>query len=296
MDKLKRCVLCPRRCFTNRYKKKGLCGADDKLVVAYYSLHMWEEPIISGINGSGTIFFSNCSMKCLYCQNKKISLEGYGKVITIEKLSDIMMELQEKGAHNINFVTPTHYSYHIIEAIKLVKDKLHIPIVYNTSGYENDYSIDEINEYVDIYLTDFRYFDDELAFKYSFINNYVDTCKKALDSMFKSKNTIIIEDGIMKSGIIVRVLIIPGHIDDSKKIIKYLYDKYKDNIIISIMNQYTPVNYTKYSNLNRKLSEEEYMEVVNYAEEIGVENAFIQVGDTQDESFIPPFNIEVFNK
>lgn len=296
MDKLKRCVLCPRRCFTNRYKKKGLCGADDKLVVAYYSLHMWEEPIISGINGSGTIFFSNCSMKCLYCQNKKISLEGYGKVITIEKLSDIMMELQEKGAHNINFVTPTHYSYHIIEAIKLVKDKLHIPIVYNTSGYENDYSIDEINEYVDIYLTDFRYFDDELAFKYSFINNYVDTCKKALNSMFKSKNTIIIEDGIMKSGIIVRVLIIPGHIDDSKKIIKYLYDKYKDNIIISIMNQYTPVNYTKYSNLNRKLSEEEYMEVVNYAEEIGVENAFIQVGDTQDESFIPPFNIEVFNK
>lgn len=296
MDKLKRCVLCPRRCFTNRYKKKGLCGADDKLVVAYYSLHMWEEPIISGVNGSGTIFFSNCSMKCLYCQNKKISLEGYGKVITIEKLSDIMMELQEKGAHNINFVTPTHYSYHIIEAIKLVKDKLHIPIVYNTSGYENDYSIDEINEYVDIYLTDFRYFDDELAFKYSFINNYVDTCKKALDSMFKSKNNIIIEDGIMKSGIIVRVLIIPGHIDDSKKIIKYLYDKYKDNIIISIMNQYTPVNYTKYSNLNRKLSEEEYMEVVNYAEEIGVENAFIQVGDTQDESFIPPFNIEVFNK
>ena len=207
-----------------------------------------------------------------------------------------MMELQEKGAHNINFVTPTHYSYHIIEAIKLVKDKLHIPIVYNTSGYENDYSIDEINEYVDIYLTDFRYFDDELTFKYSFINNYVDTCKKALDSMFKSKNNIIIEDGIMKSGIIVRVLIIPGHIDDSKKIIKYLYDKYKDNIIISIMNQYTPVNYTKYSNLNRKLSEEEYMEVVNYAEEIGVENAFIQVGDTQDESFIPPFNVEVFNK
>ena len=256
MDKLKRCVLCPRRCFTNRYKNKGLCGADDKLVVAYYSLHMWEEPIISGVNGSGTIFFSNCSMKCLYCQNRKISLEGYGKVITIEKLSDIMMELQEKGAHNINFVTPTHYSYHIIEAIKLVKDKLHIPIVYNTSGYENDYSIDEINEYVDIYLTDFRYFDDELAFKYSFINNYVDTCKKALDSMFKSKNNIIIEDGIMKSGIIVRVLIIPGHIDDSKKIIKYLYDKYKDNIIISIMNQYTPVNYTKYSNLNRKLSEE----------------------------------------
>lgn len=296
MDKLKRCVLCPRRCFTNRYKNKGLCGADDKLVVAYYSLHMWEEPIISGVNGSGTIFFSNCSMKCLYCQNKKISLEGYGKVITIEKLSDIMMELQEKGAHNINFVTPTHYSYHIIEAIKLVKDKLHIPIVYNTSGYENDYSIDEINEYVDIYLTDFRYFDDELAFKYSFINNYVDTCKKALDFMFKSKNNIIIEDGIMKSGIIVRVLIIPGHIDDSKKIIKYLYDKYKDNIIISIMNQYTPVNYTKYSNLNRKLSEEEYMEVVNYAEEIGVENAFIQVGDTQDESFIPPFNVEVFNK
>lgn len=296
MDKLKRCVLCPRRCFTNRYKSKGLCGADDKLVVAYYSLHMWEEPIISGVNGSGTIFFSNCSMKCLYCQNKKISLEGYGKVITIEKLSDIMMELQEKGAHNINFVTPTHYSYHIIEAIKLVKDKLHIPIVYNTSGYENDYSIDEINEYVDIYLTDFRYFDDELAFKYSFINNYVDTCKKALDSMFKSKNNIIIEDGIMKSGIIVRVLIIPGHIDDSKKIIKYLYDKYKDNIIISIMNQYTPVNHTKYSNLNRKLSEEEYMEVVDYAEEIGVENAFIQVGDTQDESFIPPFNIEVFNK
>ena len=288
MDYFKECTLCPRKCKINRHINYGYCGANDKLKVAHYSLHEWEEPIISGTNGSGTIFFSNCNLKCIFCQNKKISSEGYGKYITTDRLIDIMNILKDKGAHNINLVTPTMYVPFIIEALD--KAKLNIPIVYNTSGYENIETIKLLDKYIDIYLTDFKYFDNSLGKKYSKCDNYFEIASKAIDEMVKQQPDIIIKNDIMKKGVIVRVLILPGHIEDSKKIIKYLYNKYNDKIIISIMNQFTPMSNLEYSNLNRKLTEDEYNEVINYACDLGITKAFIQEGDTQLKSFIPEFD------
>ena len=292
MEILKNCCLCPRKCGINRYEQKGYCGANNKLKIAHYSLHMWEEPVISGDTGSGTIFFSNCNMKCMYCQNKKISLDGYGKYTSLKRLEEIMLELQEKKANNINLVTPTHYVPQISKVLKKIKNKtLNIPIVYNTSSYENIGTLMMMNKLVDIYLADLKYFDDELALKYSFCHNYVDTATMPLDEMYRQVGCIELrEDGLLKKGLIVRVLILPGHIDDAKNIIKYLYKTFGDNIIISIMNQYTPVNKCKYDNLNRKVTDEEYNEVIDYAAELGIFNAFVQEGDAALESFIPNFN------
>ena len=294
MELLKRCMLCPRKCGVNRYIEKGFCGATNKIKLAYYSLHMWEEPIISGDNGSGTIFFSNCNLRCLYCQNKKISIDGYGKLISNKRLSEIMLELQSKGAHNINLVTPTHYVPNIISVLKKIKNKeLKIPVVYNTSSYESIGTIVACRNLVDIYLADLRYFDDKLGEKYSMCSNYFETATMAIDEMYRQVGKYELNNGLLKKGLIVRVLILPGHIEDSKKIIEYLYRTYGDNIFISIMNQYTPINTCKYSNLNRKLTDEEYDSVVDYALSLGITNAFIQEGETQDESFIPNFNKKV---
>ena len=293
-DELKNCHLCPKNCGVNRYKQLGFCKSSADLYVSYYSLHMWEEPVISGKHGSGAIFFSNCNLKCIFCQNRKISNDGYGKKISLDRLSNIMLELQEKGAHNINLVTPTHYVPLIKYSINSIKDKLSIPVVYNTSSYENVETIKMMNGIVNIYLADFKYFDNELGKRYSNCDNYRECAINSIDEMYKQVGKFVIKDDLMVSGLIVRVLVLPGHIDDSKKIIKYLYDKYKDNIIISIMNQYTPLfNIKKYQNLNRKLNDSEYDEIINYACDIGVKHAFIQEGDTQKESFIPDFDISV---
>ena len=293
-NELKNCHLCPKNCGVNRYKKLGFCRSSADLFVSYYSLHMWEEPIISGNHGSGTIFFSNCNLKCIFCQNRKISNDGYGKKISLDRLSKIMLELQDKGAHNINLVTPTHYAPLIKYSINMIKDKIHIPIVYNTSSYENVDTIRMMKDIVNIYLADFKYYDNELGKKYSNCDNYRECAIKSIDEMYKQVGKFIIKDDLMVSGLIVRVLVLPGHIDDSKKIIKYLYDKYKDNIIISIMNQYTPLfHIEKYKNLNRKVNDSEYDEIINYACDLGVKQAFIQEGNTQEESFIPDFDISV---
>ena len=292
MEILKNCCLCPRKCGINRYEQKGYCGANNKLKIAHYSLHMWEEPVISGDTGSGTIFFSNCNMKCMYCQNKKISLDGYGKYTSLKRLEEIMMELQEKGANNINLVTPTHYVPQIAKVLKKIKHKtLNIPVVYNTSSYENVGTLMMMNNLVDIYLADLKYYDDELALKYSFCTDYFETATMAIDEMYRQVGSLqVSEDGLLKKGVIVRVLILPGHIEDAKNIINYLYKTFGDSIIISIMNQYTPVNKCKYDNLNRKVSDEEYNEVIDFAAELGVINAFVQDGDTAEESFIPEFD------
>ena len=295
MNLLNNCMLCPRKCGVNRYKKKGACGATNKLKIAYYSLHKWEEPVISGSNGSGTIFFSNCNMKCIYCQNKKISIDGYGKYISNKKLGDIMLKLQDMGAHNINLVTPTHYVPQIVSVLQKNKGNiLKIPVVYNTSSYENVGTIMFLNNLVDIYLADLKYYDDSLAYNYSGCKNYFETATMAIDEMYRQVgNYSFDKDGLMTKGLIVRVLILPGHVEDAKKIIKYLYMTYKDSIFISIMNQFTPVNTCIYSNLNRKLTDEEYDEVIKYALSLGVTNAFIQEGETADDSFIPDFNTDV---
>lgn len=290
---LKNCNLCPRNCGVDRTIIHGACGANDKLKVAYYSLHEWEEPVISGTKGSGTIFFSHCNLKCIYCQNKKISSLGYGKEISTDRFIEICLELQDKGAHNINLVTPTHYVPIIAEELHKIKDnKLKIPIVYNTSSYENIHTLMMMRGLVDIYLADLKYYDDKLAKKYSRVDNYFETATMAIDEMYRQVGSPEFDkNGIMKKGLIVRVLILPDHIEDAKKIIKYLYATFGNYIFISIMNQYTSIIKSKrYPNLNRKITDSEYDEVIKYALSIGVENAFIQEGDTQSESFIPKFD------
>ncbi len=292
MEILKNCNLCPRKCGVNRYQVKGYCHSSNRIKLAYYSLHMWEEPILSGKNGSGTIFFSNCNLRCMYCQNKKISLDGYGKEISNKKLGEIMLKLQDMGAHNINLVTPTHYVPQIASVLQKIKNKeLHIPIVYNTSSYECIGTLMMMKGFVDIYLADLKYYDDSLAEKYSDCSDYFEIATMAIDEMVRQVGCIQVnQNGLLEKGVIVRVLILPGHTRDAKEIIHYLYHTYHNDIYISLMNQYTPVTKCPYQNLNRKLTEEEYEEVINYALTIGVENAFIQEGDTAEESFIPNFD------
>lgn len=292
-QELKRCVLCPRKCQVNREKQeKGICGASNQMKIARYSLHPWEEPILSGTNGSGTIFFSHCNLKCIYCQNYQISEENMGYEITPEEFADICLELQEMGAHNINLVTPTHYVLQIIEGIHIAKQRgLKLPIVYNTSGYEKKETIQMLNGIVDIYLPDFKYFDEKLAYQYSMAPNYVQSITESLQEMVRQVGALEYDSNhLLKKGVIVRHLCLPGHVEDSKNILKYLYQNYQDKICISIMNQYTPVRkIEKFPNLNRTLTEKEYEEIVNYACDIGITNAFIQEGETQITSFIPKF-------
>ena len=289
------CELCPRKCHINRNTTKGICSNTGTLKVVRSALHYFEEPSISGTNGSGTIFFSGCNLKCCYCQNKEISNDNFGINISVERLSELMLELQAKNANNINLVTPTHFVPSIIEAIKLARaNGLSIPIVYNTSGYESINTIKLLAGYVDIYLTDFKYFDNKLGEDLSKVKNYFEVASLALSEMYKQVGINKFDDkGMMTKGIIVRCLVLPTKGNDTKKIINYLYKKYQDNIYLSIMNQYTPVTKsTTFPFLNNKVSDSEYDDIINYAIDLGVKNAYIQEGETSDESFIPPFDLE----
>ncbi len=290
---LDKCMLCPRKCGVNRNNGElGFCKATNKIKIARYSLHMWEEPSISGTKGSGTIFFSCCNLKCIFCQNYDISTNNYGKEISVEKFSDICLKLQEMGANNINLVTPTIYIPLIKEGLILAKKNgLNIPIVYNTSGYENVSSLKELDGLIDIYLPDCKYYDDNLAKMFSGVNNYFSIFGDALKEMYRQVGKPIFENDLMKKGIIVRHLVLPKHSDDSKIILKYLYDNYKDDIYISIMNQFTPVRkIDKYKELNFKLSDNEYNSIIDYACDLGIVNAFVQEDETCLESFIPDFS------
>jgi len=293
---LQDCILCPRECHVDRTAgKKGYCKATDELVVARAALHMWEEPCISGEEGSGTVFFSGCAMGCVYCQNTNIAKVLSGKIITIERLAEIFLELQDKGANNINLVTPSHYVPHIIEALNISRKKgLTLPIVYNCSGYEKVETLKLLEGYIDIYLPDFKYMSEEPAVRYSNCSNYFTHAAQAIEEMVRQvKEAEFDGRGIMQKGVIVRHLTLPGYLEDSKKIIKYLYETYGDRIFISIMNQYTPITKNMvYPELNRKITEEEYKELIDYAIKIGVENGFMQEGETALESFIPEFNGE----
>ena len=290
-----KCNLCPRECSVNRNNKElGYCRASNKLKIGGYHLHMWEEPIISGKNGSGTIFFSYCNLRCIYCQNYDISIYDNGEEITIDRFANICLELQDMGAENINLVTPSHYIPLIREGLIMAKDKgLNIPIVYNTSGYEKVDSLRLLDGLIDIYLPDFKYYDDNLG-KYSNVNNYFEIADKAIQEMYRQVGSPIIKKGIMRRGIIVRHLVLPHHSDDSKKVVKYLYDKYGDNIYLSIMNQYTPVRRCKYLELNDRVSEKEYDNVIDYAYDLGIRRCFVQNSESQSESFIPVFKGDSF--
>ena len=268
----------------------------DQKLIALASLHHFEEPCISMKNGSGAVFFSNCNLNCVFCQNYEISSDNIGKEITIERFSEICLNLQNKGALNINLVTPTHYIPLIKEGLKLAKLKgLTIPIVYNTSSYETTDSLKLLDGLIDIYLPDFKYYNNDTAIKYSSAPNYVNICKDAIAEMYRQVGKPVFdEDGIMKKGVIVRHLLLPNMEDDSKKIIEYLYNTYKNNIYMSIMNQYTPMKKLKYEELNHIINDDIYDDVINFAYDLGIRNAFIQEGETQKKSFIPDFKNQEF--
>ncbi len=297
-----KCNLCPRDCGAHRYRGKlGYCKETSDIVVARAALHFWEEPCISGKEGSGAIFFSGCSLKCVFCQNRDIAIGHKGETISTERLVEIFFELEKKGANNINLVTPTHYILQIREAIILAKKQgIKIPFVYNTSSYEKKEYLALLKGLIDIYLPDFKYYDTNLAQIYSNAPDYFEVACDAVEEMVRQVGTPEFDDnGLLKKGVIVRHLILPGHTKDSKKIIEYLYSKYSDKIFISVMNQYTPwkgLDIEKYPELSRKITKREYEKVVSYALELGVSNAFIQEGDTAKESFIPEFDLEGVHK
>ena len=296
---MNRCMECPRKCLVDRSRVTGYCGVLDKIKIARASLHIWEEPCISTSCGSGTIFFSGCNLRCVYCQNYNISHNGFGMEIDVDRLVEIFFELKEKGASNINLVTPSHYVSLIREAIVKARSiGFDLPFIYNSSGYDSIDALEKLKGLIDVYLPDFKYIDDNVAYKYSNCKDYVSTVTEAIDYMYNDVGRVVFDEyGAIKKGVIVRVLVLPNYVDDSKKIIKYLYSKYKDNIYISIMNQYTPMgNLDKYSEINRKLTTSEYNEVVDYAISIGVSNAYIQEEGTCDESFIPCFDLEGVEK
>ena len=291
------CILCPRNCNTNRNDGNiGACMVSGKLKLARAALHYWEEPCISGEAGSGAVFFSGCSLHCVFCQNEEISRGQSGKEIGKERLVEIFLELQEKGANNINLVTPGQYVPHIIWAVEQARNQgLKLPIVYNTSSYEKVEILRRLEGIVDIYLPDFKYMSPDIAMKYSKAKDYPEVAKAAIAEMVRQQPSPVFDEEteLMKRGVIVRQLLLPNLLEDAKAVVKYLYDAYGDNIYLSLMSQFTPLsNVENYPELNRKVSEKEYEEYINYAIELGVENGFIQEEDVADESFIPHFDCE----
>ena len=290
------CGLCPRECSVNRLEgRKGFCGQTASLKVARASLHMWEEPCISGTRGSGTVFFAGCHLGCVFCQNGQISRGNSGKEISVIRLAEIFMELQEKGAHNINLVTPTQFVPQMIEALRISRKMgLHLPIVYNTGGFEKIDTLELLDGWVDIYLTDFKFMDLHLARRYANAEGYPFYAVKALEEMHRQTgDPVFDEDGMMTKGIIVRHMVMPGQSMDSRKIIDHLYENYGDKIYLSLMNQYTPTgNLEKYPELKEKVKTKVYNRLIDYTIRKGVVNAFIQEGQTAKESFIPDFDGE----
>lgn len=271
----------------------GKCGADEKIKIALASLHYYEEPCISGKNGSGTVFFSNCNLKCKYCQNYEISQQGKGKKITVNHLAEIFIKQQEKGANNINLVTPTSYVYHIIEALDIAKrNGLSIPVIYNTNGYDKAETIELLKGYIDIYLPDFKYYNNELAKKYSGIDNYFETATSAIKKMYEQvRIPQFDENGLIKRGIIIRHLVLPNHILNSKHILKWIKENMPNDIYVSVMAQYFPTYKAKEDKLiNRKLTKKEYNEIENYLYSLDLENGYIQELGEHEEEYMPEFN------
>ena len=296
MNKYENCLLCPRKCGINRSTgQTGVCGVSSEIKVARAALHYWEEPCISGKRGSGAVFFSGCSLHCVFCQNREISDGKAGKVISKERLSDIFMELADKGANNINLVTPGQYIPDIVWAVNDAKSRgMKLPIIYNTSGYENVTELKLLEGIVDVYLPDFKYMDSTLSAMYSRAKDYPSVTKQALSEMVRQQPDGVIDDatGLIQKGVIVRQLLLPGHVNDAKAVLKYLYDTYHDHVYISMMSQFTPIALKDYPEINRTVTRREYERLVDYALEIGITNAFIQEGDVAKDSFIPAFDCE----
>lgn len=299
MSSIEKCEICPHNCKVNRLEGKvGRCKATDKVKIALASVHNFEEPCISGTNGSGTVFFSNCNLKCVFCQNYKISQQGLGKEISIEELADIFIEQQNKKVENINLVTPTMYIYHIIEAIKIARKKgLNIPIVYNTNGYENVETIKKLNGYIDIYLPDLKYYDNDLAFKYSGVKNYFENATEAIKEMYNQVGAPVLdENGIMKKGVIIRHLVLPNNLQNSKDVLKWINDNIDNKVFVSVMAQYFPTHRAKdFPELNRKLTKEEYEEIENFLYSLNLDNGYIQELGENEEEYVPDFEKNIKN-
>ncbi len=274
------CLLCPRKCRAERAKgQKGVCQTAKDVYIASYNLHFGEEPPISGYRGSGTIFFSYCNLRCVYCQNYPISQLGVGKKVSVRELANFMLYLQRRGAHNINLVTPTHYIYQIISAIYLAaKDGLMIPIVWNTSGYESPLGLSQLTGIVDIYLTDIRYFDNRYAFKYSSVRDYVEVVKEATKIMYNQVGELILdEEGIAKKGLIIRHLILPNNISSTEKVLKFIADEISPSTYISLMSQYFPAYRAKeFPEIGRRITKEEFEKAIKILNEVGLVNGWIQ--------------------
>ena len=296
MNKYENCLLCPRKCGINRgIGQTGVCGVSSEIKVARAALHYWEEPCISGKRGSGAVFFSGCSLHCVFCQNRAISDGKEGKVISKERLSDIFIELADKGTNNINLVTPGQYIPDIVWAVNDAKSRgMKLPIIYNTSGYENVTELKLLEGIVDVYLPDFKYMDNMLSARYSRAKDYPSVAKQALSEMVRQQPDVVIDDatGLIQKGVIVRQLLLPGHVNDAKVVLKYLYDTYHDHVYISMMSQFTPIALKDYPEINRTVTRREYERLVDYAIKIGITNAFIQEGDVAKDSFIPAFDCE----
>ena len=296
MNKYENCLLCPRKCGINRSTgQTGVCGVSAEIRVARAALHYWEEPCISGEKGSGAVFFSGCSLHCVFCQNREISDGKAGKVISKERLSDIFLELKAKGANNINLVTPGQYIPDIVWAVRDARRRgMELPIVYNTSGYEDADELKQLEGIVDVYLPDFKYMDSALSAMYSRAKDYPSVAKQALSEMVRQQPRVVIDDatGLIQKGVIVRQLLLPGHVNDAKAILKYLHDTYQNSIYISMMSQFTPIALKDYPEINRTVTRREYERLIDYAIKIGITNAFIQEGDVAKDSFIPAFDCE----
>ena len=297
MEQLEKCTICPHKCNINRsIGNKGRCKCDDKIKIALASIHEYEEPCLSEGNGSGTIFFTNCNLNCIYCQNYEISQQEKGRKVSIEELAQIMLKQQEKGVNNINLVTPTMYAYQIIEAIKIArKQGLKIPIVYNTNGYENVETIKALNGYIDIYLPDLKYYSNELSKKYSKIDNYFGIATEAIKEMYNQVGTAQFdENGIMQKGVIIRHLVLPNHIQNTKHVLKWIKENMPEDIFVSVMAQYFPTYKAKEDELiNRKLTKKEYKEVENYLYTLELENGYIQELGEHEEEYVPNFDLSM---
>lgn len=291
------CELCPRRCRVDRVNRLGFCGAAENLRVALVSLHQWEEPCLVGERGAGTIFFSHCNLRCVYCQNYSISHEGFGKKISMERLAEIFIEQQNRGAANVELVTPTHYTEQICAAIDIAKASgLTLPIVWNSNAYENLETLELLRGRVDIFLPDLKYFDDTAARTFSNAPNYFAIASAAVKKMFELVGSAQILGGQMIRGVIVRHLVLPNYRRDAMKIIDWLYETFGDEIFISLMNQYTPIyRADEFKKISRALTTFEYQSVVDHAAELGIRNCFVQIGKTADKSFIPNFNLDNVN-
>jgi len=288
------CKICPHQCGVNREKKLGRCKAGNKIEIGGYSLHQFEEPCISGDNGSGTVFFSKCNLHCVFCQNYEISNLGNGKQIELEELSDIFLKQQENKAQNINLVTPTIYTLPIIEALKLAKIKgLNLPIIYNTNGYENIETLKKLEGLVDVYLPDLKYFYDDIALTYSKVKDYFKIATQAILEMYRQVGKPKFDaNGMITKGLIIRHLVLPNNIENSKQVLKWLKDNIDEEVYISVMTQYFPTYKAKeYPEINRKLSKKEYREIENYIDELDIKNGYMQdFSEENEEAYVPIWN------